>query len=119
MSPYLSQWRRCNLLCLKNRGIDLIRIVSSHSRMNSPPAFARSPGLSPATPFEKSAPLASTSQHAQVAQPPPKGLFTPNQQFIRNSAKMRSKEPIYNRSQPNHPDSQSVLRTRTGQHYKR
>ena len=46
------------------------------------------------------------------------GPLTPIQQFINNSRKPKNKEPKYNRSQPNHPDPQSVLRTRTRQGYK-
>ena len=49
---------------------------------------------------------------------PPSGPLTPIQQFINNSRKSKNKEPKYNRSQPNHPDPQSVLRTRTRQGYK-
>ena len=49
--------------------------------------------------------------------------ITPIQQFINNSRPFRNrdaghKEPKYNRSQPDHPDTQSVLRTRTRQGYK-
>ena len=46
---------------------------------------------------------------------PPSGPLTPIQQFIRNCCKFKNKEPKYNRSQPDHPDPQSVLRTRTRQ----
>ena len=49
---------------------------------------------------------------------PPSGPLTPIQQFIKKSRKSKTKEPKYNRSQPHHPDSQSVLRTRTQQGYK-
>ena len=48
----------------------------------------------------------------------PSRPLTPIQQFIKNSRKSKAKEPKYNRSEPNHPDSQSVLRTRTRQGYK-
>ena len=46
------------------------------------------------------------------------GPLTPFQQFILNSQNFKNKEPKYNRSQPDHPDPQSVLWTRTGQDYK-
>ena len=46
---------------------------------------------------------------------PPSG---PIQQFIKNSQKSKTKEPNYNHSQPDHPNSQSVLRTRIRQKYK-
>ena len=49
---------------------------------------------------------------------PPSGPLTPIQQFINSSRKSKAKEPKHNRSQPHHPDPQSVLRTRTGQGYK-
>ena len=49
---------------------------------------------------------------------PPSGPITPNLQFIENSRKSKAKEPKNNRFQPDHPDSQSVLRTRTRQGYK-
>ena len=49
---------------------------------------------------------------------PPSGLLTPIHQFIQNSCKSKNKEPKYNRSQTDHPDPQSVLRTRTTQGYK-
>ena len=46
---------------------------------------------------------------------PPSGPLTPIQQFIKSSRKSEAKEPKHNRSQPDHPDSQSVLWTRTRQ----
>ena len=49
---------------------------------------------------------------------PPNGPKTPIQQFIHKSRKSKNKEPKYIRSQPDHPDPQSVLRTRTRQGYK-
>ena len=85
--------------------------------INSLLALFQSPALFPGIHIETSTPHLSTSPPAQVAQPSPKGPFSPIQ-FIRNSAKLRPKEPKYNRSQTHHPDSQSVLRTRTRQGYK-
>ena len=49
---------------------------------------------------------------------PPSGPLTPIQQFINNSRESKNKEPKYNRSQPDHPDPQSVFRTRIRQGYK-
>ena len=49
---------------------------------------------------------------------PPAGSITPIQQFINNSRKSKNKEPKYNRSQPDHPDPQSVVRNRTRHGYK-
>ena len=104
--------------------------LSAHtndSRITSSLASSRTPVLSPAIPIETSTPHSFTSQHAQVARPPPEENLSPIQQFIRNSAarmarssvELRSKEPKYNRLQPYHPDLQSVLRTCTRQGYKR
>ena len=84
----------------------------------SPLASSRTPVLSPANPTETSTPHPSTSQHVQVAQPSPQGLCSPIQQYIRNSAKLGTKLPKYNRSQPLHPDFQAVLTTLKRQGYK-
>ena len=48
----------------------------------------------------------------------PSGPKTPIQQFIHNSRKIRNKEPKCIRSHPDHPDPQSVLRSRFRQGYK-
>ena len=83
----------------------------SDSGVNSPHV------LSPAVPItpDNSQPqlIPSTSRMN-----PPSGPLTSLQQFINNSRKPKNKEPKYNRSQPLHPDPQSVLRTRTRQVYK-
>ena len=39
---------------------------------------------------------------------PPRGPLTPIQQFIKNNRKSKAKEPKYNRSQPDHPNSHST-----------
>ena len=99
---------------------------SNDSGITSPLAYSRIPVLSPAIPAETSTPHPSSSQRAQTAQLSPRENLSPIQQFIRNSAtrmarssvKPRSKEPKYKRSQPNYPDSQSVLRIITRQGYK-
>ena len=82
--------------------------TSSDSGVNSPQI------LSPAMPVT---PDVSQSYLIPSMHPPSEPL-TPIQQFIKNSRKSKTKEPKYNRSQPDHPDSQSVLRTRTRQCYK-
>ena len=85
--------------------------TSSNSGVNFPHA------LSPAMPLtpDKSQPhlIPPTSRMN-----PPSGPLTPIQQFNNNSRKPKNKEPKYNRSQPDCPDPQSVLRTRTRQGYK-
>ena len=99
---------------------------SNDSGITSPLASSRTPVLSPAIPAETSTPQSSSSQAAQPPHLPPREPLSPIQQFIRNSAtrmarnsgKSHPKEPKYNRAQPNHPDSQSVLRTITRQGYK-
>ena len=98
---------------------------SSDSGKTSTLASSRTPVLSPAIPMETSTPHPS-SQHVQPAQLSPREHLSPIQQFIRYSAtrmarksvKSRLKEPKYNRSQPDYPNSQSVLRTITQKGYK-
>ena len=92
----------------------------------SPLASSRTPVLSPAIPATTTTPHPSPSQQAPTAQLSSQEHLSPIQQFIRNSATRMaqnsaescSKEPKYNRSQPIHPDSRSVLRTITRQGYK-
>ena len=99
---------------------------SNDSGITSPLASSRTPLLSPAIPAETSTPHPSSSQRAQTAQLSSRENLSPIQQFFRNSAnrmarsgaKPRSKDPKYDRLQPNYPDSQSVLRTITRQGYK-
>ena len=99
---------------------------SNDSGITSPLASSRTTVLSPAIPIQISTPHRSSSQLAQTAQMSPRVHLTAIQQSIRNSAtrmarksvKLLSKKPTYNRSQPNYPDSQSVLRTITRQGYK-
>ena len=94
---------------------------SNDSGITSPLASSRTPVLSPTIPAETSTPHPSSSQHARAAQLSPRENLSPIQQFLRNGAarmagnsvKSRSKEPKYNRSQPNYPDSQSIMRTIT------
>ena len=85
--------------------------TSSYSGVNSP--HASSPGT-PITP-DKFQPhfIPSTSQMNPLS-----GPLAPFQQFIKSSQKSKTKEPNYNRSQPDHPDSQSVLRAHIRQGYK-
>ena len=86
--------------------------TSNDSGINSPPQ----PIIdhSPRTPINNP----STSQIIFSPIPPSQPL-TPIQRLIHhNTRKYQSKEPKYNRSQPDHPDAESVLRTRTRQGYK-
>ena len=85
--------------------------TSSDSGVHSPQVL--SPAM-PVTPDHSQCyPIPSTSRMN-----PPSEPLTPIQQFINNSRNSKAKESKYNRSQPDHPDSQSVLRTRTRQGYK-
>ena len=99
---------------------------SNDSGITSPFVSSRTRVLSPAIPAEISTSHASFYQQAQTAPLSPREHLSPIQQFIRNSAtrmarnsvKSRPKEHKYNRSQPDYPNSQSVLRTITRQSYK-
>ena len=80
--------------------------TSSDSGVNSPhvlsPAMPKTPDNS------QSYPISSTSR----MHPPGRPLI-PIQHFLENNRNSETKEPKYNRSQSDHPDSQSVHRTRT------
>ena len=85
-----------------------VSITSSDSGVNSPHV------LSPAIPItpdhSEPYPIPST-----LRMTPSTGPLTPIQQFINKSRKSKKKEPKYNRSLPDYPYPQSVLRTRTRQ----
>ena len=85
--------------------------TSSDSGVNSPQVL--SPAM-PVTPDNSQTYLMPSTSRM----PPSSKPLTPIQQFITNSQRSKPREAKYNRSQPDHPDSQSVLRTRTRQGYK-
>ena len=85
--------------------------TSSDSGINSPHVL--SPAM-PITPDNSQSQLIPSTSRIT----PPSEPLTPIQPFIHNSRKPKRKEPKYNRPQPDHPDSQSVLRNRTRQGYK-
>ena len=85
--------------------------TSSDSGINSPHIL--SPAL-PITPENLQPQLIPSTSRIT----PPSEPLTPIQQFTNNSRKPKNKGPKYNRSQPDHPDLQSVLRPRTRQGYK-
>ena len=85
--------------------------TSSDSGVNSPHVL--SPAM-PTTPDNSQPHLIPSTLRTN----PPSGPLTPIQKFIPKSSKSKNKEPKYNRSQPLHPDPQSVLRTRTRKVYK-
>ena len=85
--------------------------VSNKSRdsgVNSPHVLSLAMPISP----DKSQPYLIRSVSRMN---PPTGPLRPIQQFTNSSRESKNKEPKYNRSQPDHPDPQSVLRTRTRQ----
>ena len=85
--------------------------TSSDSGVNSPQVL---PPAMPVTPDNSQSYLIPSTSRLH----PSSGPLTPIQQFITSSRKSKTKEPKNNRSQPDHPDSQSVLRARTQQGYK-
>ena len=85
--------------------------TSSDSGVNSPQVL--SPAM-PVTPDNSQSYLIPSTSRMN----PSSGPSTPIQQFINHSRNPKAKEPKYNRSHPDHPDSKSVLRTRTRQGYK-
>ena len=85
--------------------------TSSDSGVNSPHVL---PPAMPITPNNSQPHLIPSTSRMNS----PSGPLTPVQQFFNNSRKSKNKEPKYNRSQPDHPDPQSVLPTRTRQGYK-
>ena len=97
--------------------------TSVDSGVNSPPTLSHSQlSANVAASQRTPPPIPSTSRPMPTSHFSARPL-TPIQQFINNSRPFRNrdaghKEPKYNRSQPDHPDTQSVLRTRTRQGYK-
>ena len=85
--------------------------TSNDSGVNSPHVLSPAMPINPDNSQPHLIPSASRTNF-------PSGPSTPIQQFIQNSRKSKNKEPKYNRSQPDHPDPQSVLPTRTRQGYK-
>ena len=85
--------------------------TSSDSGVNSPHVLSPAMPITPDNSKSYLIPLTSRMN-------PPSRRLTPIQQFIRNSQTSKAKEPKYNRSQPDYPDLQSVLPTRTRQGYK-
>ena len=85
--------------------------TSSDSGVNSPQVL--SPAM-PVTPDNSQSFLMPSTSRI----PPSSGPLTPIQQLTTNSRRSKPREAKYNRSQSDHPDSQSVLRTRTRQGYK-
>ena len=85
--------------------------TSSDSGVNSPHFLSP---VMPITPDNSQSHLIPST----LRMTPPSGTLTPIQQFLKNSRNSKAKEPKYNRSQPDHLDSQSVLRPRTRQGYK-
>ena len=83
----------------------------SDSGVNSPHVLSPAMAITPDN-FQPHV-IPSTSRMKASSRP-----LNPIQQFIKIARKTKTREPKNNRSQPDHPDSQSVLRTRTRQGYK-
>ena len=88
-----------------------VNITSSDSGVNTPHIL--SPAM-PTTPDNSQPRLIPSTSRMN----PPSGPLTPIQQFTNTRRKSENRETEYNRPQPNHPDPQSVLRTRTRHGYK-
>ena len=84
--------------------------TSSDSGVNSPHVL--SPAM-PTTPDTSQPHLVPSTSRIDS----PSGSLTPIQKFLNNSRKSKNKEPKCNRSHPDHPEPQSVLRTRNRQGY--
>ena len=87
-----------------------VSITSSDSGVNSPQVLSPAMLITPINSQPHPIPSSSRTNSAS-------GALTPTQQFIKNSQKSKAKVPKYNCSQPDQPDSQSVLRTCTRQGY--
>ena len=93
--------------------------TSSDSGVNSPPAFSTTTlsiqfNHSPRRPT-----LTPSTSHMITSQKPRSQLLTPIQRLIHHNTVMyQNKEPKNNRSQPDKPEPESVLRTRPRQAYK-
>ena len=85
--------------------------TSSDSGVNSPQVL--SPAMPVAPDISQSSHIPTTSRMHSPSEP-----LTPILQFFKNSRKSKTKESKYNSSQPDQPDSQSALLTRTRQVYK-
>ena len=91
-------------------------IVTSSDSGDDSPIEVFSPTL-PITPEQ----LPQQSQETVIEQPSTSATLrplTPLLQFLRNTRKAKTKEPKYNRPQPNDTNSQSTPRTLTRQGYK-
>ena len=88
-----------------------VSTTSRDSGVNSPQVL--SPAM-PVTPDNSQSYIIPSTSRTNA----PSGPLTLIQQFINNSRNSETKEPKYNRSQPDYLDPQSVLRSRTRQGYK-
>ena len=92
--------------------------TSDDSGVNSPPTF--SPTIPPQAINHSPRTLIDNPSTTQIITSPipPSQPLTPIQRLIHHNTRKYQKEPKYNRSQPDHPDAGSVLRTQTRQGYK-
>ena len=93
--------------------------TSEDSGVNSSPHSSPTMLQKPINHSLRTPPLNLSTSHTITPPIPPSQPLTPIQRLIQsNTRKYQNKEPKYNRSQPDHPDPESVLRTRTRQGYK-
>ena len=94
--------------------------TSDDSGVNSSPTFSPTIPQQPIDHSPQTPTLNPSTSHILTSPIPPSQPLTPIQRLIgHNTRKYQNEEPKYNRSQPDHPDPESVLRTRTRQGYKR
>ena len=93
--------------------------TSDDSGVNSPPTLYPTIQPQPIS-YSPRTPINNLSTSQVITSPiPPSQPLTPIQRLIHhNTRKYQNKEPKYNRSQPDHPDAGSVLRTQTRHGYK-
>ena len=94
-----------------------VSISSSDSVVNSLHMLSPAMLTTPENPHSFQLPLfPPTSRFDTIPLPSPH--LTPIQQFLHKSRNRSDRDPKYNRTQPDHPDSPSVLYTRTRQGHK-
>ena len=92
--------------------------TSDDSGVNSSPTFSPTIPPQPINHSPRTPTLNPSTSHMTTSPIPPGQPLTPIQRLTHhNNRKYHNKEPKYNRSQPDHPDAESVIRTRTRQGY--
>ena len=93
--------------------------TSDDSGVNSSPTFSPTIPPQPISHSPRTPTLNPSTSQIITSPIPPSQPLAPIQRLIHHhTRKYQNKEPKYNRSRPDHPDTESVLRTRTRQGYK-